>query len=152
MAYTTATEKIYPSKRDTWLVAVMVIAGLYSLAVAALVTSEEPVSGLAVLSLVIAVDAFVFWIFVKTFYVVTGTDLLVRSGPFRWTVPLSNIQQVRPTRNPLSSPALSLDRLEIRHARGSLMISPEDKRAFLEDLVARTPGLVLRGDGAIRSG
>ena len=152
MAVATATEKIHPSKRDTWLMAVLVIAGLSSLSAALVVPPGEPSSGLALFSLLAAVDAFVLWIFVRTFYVVTGTDLLVRSGPFRWTIPLNDILQVHPTSNPLSSPALSLDRLEIHHARGELMVSPEDKRAFLEDLVARTPGLVLRGDGAVRSG
>lgn len=152
MAVATATEKIHRSKRDAWLMAVLAVAGLYSLAVAAVVTFTGPGPGLAVLALLAAVYAFVAWIFVKTFYIVTETDLLVRSGPFRWTIPLDDIQKVQPTRNPLSSPALSLDRLEILHSRGSLMISPEDKRGFLEDLVVRTPGLVLRGDGAIRSG
>jgi hypothetical protein len=47
---------------------------------------------------------------------------------------------------------LPVDRLDIRHSLGSLMISPEDKKAFLEDLVARMPGLVLEGDGAVRRG
>lgn len=130
MAVATATEKIHRSKRDTWLMVVLAIAGLYSLAGAAMVISEEPGQGLVVLSLLAAVDSFVVWLFVRTFYVVTGTDLLVRSGPFRWTIHLNDILQVHPTRNPLSSPALSLDRLEIRHTCGALMISPEDKRAF----------------------
>lgn len=152
MAVATVPGKIHRSKRDTWLMAVLVLAGLLSFSVAAAAIFEEPGPGLATLSLALAVDSFVVWIFLRTYYVVTETDLLVRSGPFRWTIRLSDIQQVRPTRNPLSSPALSLDRLEILHARGFLMISPQDKRGFLEDLVARTPGLVLRGEGAVRSG
>ncbi len=143
-------EKTYPSKCDAWLVAVLAAAGLLSLWVTVGTFLESPGPGIAGLALFLATAAFVVWIFTRTFYVLTATDLLIRSGPFRWSIPLANIQRVHPTRNPLSSPALSLDRLEIRHAFGAIMISPEDKRRFLEDLVERTPGLALDGDGAVR--
>lgn len=152
MAPATGSEKIHRSKRDTWLVVVLAIAGLFSLSAAVAAIPAEPGPGIAILALLVAMDAFIVWTLVGTFYVLTDTALLVRSGPFRWKIPLNDIQQVRPTRNPLSSPALSLDRLGIHRTRGYLMISPEDKRAFLEDLVTRTPGLVLEGDGAVRRG
>jgi len=61
--------------------------------------------------------------------------LLVRSGPFRWRVPIADIVRITPTTNALSSPALSLDRLRIEYGRGSaIMISPRDKDQFLRDL------------------
>ena len=42
---------------------------------------------------------------------------------------------IRPTRNPLSSPALSLDRLRIDYGSGrSIMVSPEDKDKFIGDI------------------
>ena len=146
------SDKIHRSKRDTWLMVVLAAAGLLSLTVTVVTFLTEPGGGRALLVLFFAVYGFILWTVVGTFYVVTETALLVRSGPFRWQIPLSKIRQVLPTRNPLSSPALSLDRLEIRHGFGSLMISPEDKRAFLRDLVERTPGLVLEGEGAVRRG
>jgi hypothetical protein len=152
MAPETGSEKIYRSKRDNWLVVVLAAAALFAISAAISTIPKEPGSGIALLALLLAVGALVAWTYVSTFYVVTETQLLVRSGPFRWSIPLSDIQQVRPTWNPLSSPALSLDRLGIYRARGYLMISPEDKRAFLEDLAARSPGLVLDGDGAVRRG
>lgn len=150
MAASTGSEKIHPSKRDAWLVTVLATAGMFSLFAALVTLSDQPSAGYALLSVLFAAGSFVIWMFTGTFYVVTETELLVRSGPFRWSIPLRHIQEVHPTRNPLSSPALSLDRLGIRHAGGYLMISPEDKRAFLDDLVARTPGLVLEDGGAIR--
>lgn len=111
---------------------------------------EEPATGLISLAVLLAAGGFVVWTFTRTFYVLTAADLLIRSGPFRWSIPLAHVRLVLPTRNPLSSPALSLDRLAIRHASGTIMISPEDQRRFLEDLVERTPGLVLDGTRAIR--
>ena len=68
----------------------------------------------------------------------TEHDLLVRSGPFRWRVPLGQIHSVTPTRNPLSSPALSLDRLRIEYGDGKwILISPRERERFLEALEAR---------------
>jgi hypothetical protein len=71
-----------------------------------------------------------------------GRDvLIVQSGPFKWKVPVAEITGITPTRNPLSSPALSLDRLRINYGDGnSLMVSPEDKEKFIADLdKLRTP-------------
>ena len=81
------------------------------------------------------------WIFLDTAYRITSTELLVRSGPLRITVPLSEIRRVRRTRSVLSAPALSLRRLEVAYARGSaVVISPADEAGFLA---------ALRGRGAV---
>jgi hypothetical protein len=72
------------------------------------------------------------WLLRATSYTFDHTDLKVRCGPFAWRVPLREIRAVTATRNPLSSPALLLDRLRIDFARGSsIMISPLDKEAFM---------------------
>src|SRR5690606_1532665 len=78
------------------------------------------------------------WILRSTYYTLDARYLHVRSGPFKWRVPLRDIRAVRPTRSPLSSPALSLDRLRIEFGRaGSIMISPGDKDRFLTELECR---------------
>ena len=75
------------------------------------------------------------WLLLGTRYILEPDQLLVRSGPFRWRVPIADIVRITPTTNPLSSPALSLDRLRIEYGRGSaIMISPRDKDRFLRDL------------------
>lgn len=97
--------------------------------------------------MLLASSGFIFWLLYSTRYTLTERKLVVHCGPFRWTVMLDSIQEVFPSRNPLSSPACSLDRLHI-HYRGSrygLLISPMNKSAFLNDLVARSPGLRLEG-------
>ena len=56
-----------------------------------------------------------------------------------------------PTRNPLSSPALSLDRLRVTHRASSgergLLISPADTAGFLAALAEHCPQLVRTSDG-----
>ena len=67
----------------------------------------------------------------NTYYEIVGTDLLVRSGPLKWTIPVADIQEITPSRNMLSAPALSLDRLKIRFGkRVFILVSPEDKDGF----------------------
>jgi hypothetical protein len=48
------------------------------------------------------------------------------------------------THNPLSSPALSLDRIEIEFgAYDSVMISPKDKTGLITAITAINPNIVL---------
>jgi hypothetical protein len=71
------------------------------------------------------------WLLFSTYYVVEANTLKIRSGPFGWSILISEIKSVRPSRSVLSSPALSLNRLEIQYGRGqSILVSPEDIEGF----------------------
>lgn len=87
-------------------------------------------------------------------YGITREQLIVRFGVVRLRIPLGTILEVRPTHNPLSSPALSLDRLAIYTTPGGspgVMVSPKDRETFLLTLAARS-GLRRDGDGLSRVG
>ena len=78
------------------------------------------------------------WTLLGTYYVIDATSLVVRSGPFHWTVALRDIRSVQATRDIRSGPALSFDRLRIEYEAGRvLLISPREKDAFLADLARR---------------
>jgi hypothetical protein len=79
----------------------------------------------------------IVWLLRTTDYTLSDSDLRIRSGPFGWRVSLADITSLTPTRNPLSSPALSLDRLRIQYGHRSIMISPEDREGFLRELDRR---------------
>lgn len=144
---------VYRSKTDWWLGAVLWVSILAMVASAGSlwVAGGSPVLSLGSAALFLALAAFIVWILRGTRYELYPDRLLVRSGPLRWTVPLAAIEEVHPTRNPLSSPALSLDRLQVsyRGSRVGIMISPEPRGAFLQDLAARAPHLELLGDRLI---
>ena len=80
---------------------------------------------------------------------------LQREGGFgicRRRIPFADLSEVRPKSNPLSAPALSLDRLRVRFGRGAfraLMISPAARDLFLDEL-ARKAGLKREGDRLFR--
>lgn len=130
---------IHHSKVDLWLIAVTALSVATSTGalLAVFLKGGVPAAVLAgtALLLLVAGIGLPLWVLLGTRYELTPERLLIRCGPFRWTVPLREIRAVTPTRNPLSSPALSLDRLRIDYGRGSsVMISPRDKDRFLADL------------------
>lgn len=124
----------FSSKVDSWLIPVMVLAmaGLLAALVAVLVTPTPwPVRALVAL-VSVAVVLLLFSVFRGTHYTVTEQELRIVSGPFRWTVPVDEITAIDPSRNPLSSPALSFDRLKISYGkRKFILISPSDKAGFM---------------------
>lgn len=88
---------------------------------------------------------FPLWLLVSTRYTLTDDVLKIRCGPFGWQIALQDIRNVTPTRNPLSSPALSLDRLQIDYGRGkTIMISPKDSGEFLAELWRRHQSILGR--------
>lgn len=142
----------FASKRDGWLIGVLVAAlGIPLMTLGAGLAEPRHPTGLwGVLGILLASTAFVVWLFLRTEYLLGEEELLVRSGPFRWRIPVAEIREVAPTHNPLSSPALSLDRLEIRYGNGRcLLISPEDKERFFRSLARQAPHLEIRGDRAV---
>ncbi len=79
--------------------------------------------------------AFFLWLYLATKYVIAGGVLTIHGGLFKVTIPVASITSVTDTRNPLASPAFSLDRLEIKYSEEKIiLISPKDKAAFLTDL------------------
>jgi hypothetical protein len=111
------------------------VLGLVVLTGAASAAAGHPaVHRLAVLLMVVTLF-FVLWVMFSTDYTLDATTLIVRSGPFRWTIPLSDIRAVTPTRDARSAPALSLERLRIEQKDGAAMlISPKDADGFLAEL------------------
>ena len=137
----------YPSKVDTWLAVVLAIAPI----VTAIGTIDTVTAGgnvIVALGGTALLAAVYLGLLFPMRYGITDDALVIRHGWVRQYVPLSQITDVRPTHNPLSSPALSLDRLRIAFGDGlfgSVMISPKEKDAFMRELSARA-GLHRVGD------
>jgi len=140
----------FVSKRDRWLVAVMWAASLVDFGVAAWLWLGLERAPIFVAPLLALAGFFQLQVLYSTDYSFEGDVLRIRASFFRWRVPLAAIDAVEPTRNPLSSPACSLDRLLIRYGEKRIMISPLDKAEFVRALVQRTPHLQLLGESVRR--
>jgi hypothetical protein len=130
----------FRSKIDRWLAAVIVGAAIVSLGtVVAVAIAASLLLALTLGPLIFLIGgALPLWVLTATSYTLDASDLHVRSGPFRWKVPLREIRGIAPTRSPLSSPALSLDRLRIDFGGRWIMVSPDDKDRFLAELRQRS--------------
>ena len=131
-------DSVFRSKVDIWLVIVLVGLPVVMLEffLDGIGLSDAAVNVLALL-IVVFVLGIVFWLFLTTRYTLTDEFLLIRCGPFSWAIALDEITHIEPTRNPFSSPALSLDRMAIRYGGGELLISPADKERFMIELKKR---------------
>ena len=87
--------------------------------------------------------AFIAYIFLKTKYTITTDSLKVECGfLFNQQIKIDNIRQIKETNNPISSPALSLDRLEIKFGtNSSVIVSPKDKTGFIKHLQQINPSI-----------
>ena len=135
---------IFPSKIDRWLLALVAVPLAFSVGatVSALLAHPPVEAVLLIVGIEVLLFGFISWTFRSTRYEVTDREVIARSGPFRWRIEIATIESVRPSRNPASSPAMSLDRLEVRYGHGrTLLVSPADRIDFLDAIVVRSAGL-----------
>lgn len=133
--------KIYKSKIGLELVIpIALILGTVFI----LTVSNEP-SWLGVLIL-LPVILFMVYMFMSTVYIVDNELLIVKSGfVFNDTIKIKTIRKISETYNLLSSPATSLDRLEITYNKyDSVLISPKDKYLFIENLTSINPNIEVK--------
>ena len=107
-------------------------------------TSEKPSwLGLAILSPVIL---FIVHMFMTTYYLIKGNTLIVKSGfLFNKNIDILTIKKISETNNPLSSPATSMDRIEITFGKNqSVIISPKNKREFINEIISLNPKIEVK--------
>lgn len=116
--------EVYTSKIDTWLAAVLISAMAVSLiAFFFALLSGSKVALFATLPALLTGFGLPLWLMSSTNYRLSDTSLLVKSGPFKWVIPIKDISNIIPTSNALSSPALSLDRLRIEYGKGKFILN-----------------------------
>ena len=91
--------------------------------------------------LVIALTLSIF--FGTTYKIKEKKELLIKCGfLYNSTIDISKIKSIERTRNPISSPAPSLDRIELKYGKwDSVIISPEDNVGFVNELVKINPDI-----------
>ena len=86
---------------------------------------------------------FMLHVFLTTWYEINGNILKIKCGfLIDKEVNIEDIVSIKETFNPLSAPATSLDRLEIKlTGKDSILVSPKDKPGFIRELVKVKPGI-----------
>ena len=126
--------KQFKSKIDRWIFVLLIVVIIVQIVAvgSAAIQAADPLVTTGLIFLMIGVVGLMVWLLLGTHYTVDRGVIKVVSGPFRWKVPIDQITSVTATKSPLSSPALSLDRICIRYGkRRRIMISPAYRAAFL---------------------
>lgn len=86
---------------------------------------------------------FIGYLFSTTYYIINQTSqfLLIKSGFLvHLTINIHQIKEIKTSKNWISSPALSLDRIEILfNTYDSVPISPKEKKQFIQKLKQINP-------------
>lgn len=130
--------KKYKSKISWKLIAFLAV--MFSFIGFEVVTN--PVNWLALMVLILCL-LFIIHLFTSISYTIIEDELKVKAGFLVNTkIPISSIHKIKETNNLISSPAVSLDRLEIFYGKyDSIIISPLDKNEFIQDLLKINPNI-----------
>lgn len=130
----------FKSKIDLWLILflVSIFGGI------AIKMAFDGVWG--VLIFILFVIVFIIHMFTTTFYIIEGEKLIIKCGfLINISIPVATIKKISDTNNIMSSPALSLDRLEILYNKfDTVMISPKEKTKFIEAIQNINPEVEIR--------
>ncbi|MBS4210897.1 PH domain-containing protein [Neobacillus rhizophilus] len=133
----------YSSKKDWWLTVIVFGGMIFAIwSSGSAVFEDTPNVGETIVALLVPIllSIFILWLWLTTYYVIDDKNLIVRYGPFKKIIPFYSIKSVKKTMNPLSSPALSLKRLEITYGQyDTVLISPKDRDEFMDVLANHCP-------------
>lgn len=132
--------KIYKSKIDLWLIIVLVAPLIYVIIQCYLDKEYEP------LFILVPIWIAVGWALSTIKYSIEDNELRVIAIFCRQSVAINSIKSVQKTYNPLSAPALSINRLEIKYGDkfDYLLISPNNREQFIADLLEKNPDIQVK--------
>lgn len=84
------------------------------------------------------------WLWLSTYYVMTESGILVKSGPFTKLILYESIKKASSVHFWISSFALSVDRVEIHFGKYDMIyLSPADRKLFVQELRNRCQGITI---------
>lgn len=94
--------------------------------------------------ILLAIEGLMLFTVLNTYYVVSDATIRIQFGLIRYSRPVTAITRMRATRSIQSSPAWSLDRIELATERGFwILVSPKDKAGFVRAVQTRVPQVTL---------
>lgn len=129
----------FRSKIDSWLLILLVAAiAVQVFALIAVTIAYAPSTARAiVIATTVPGILLISSILLRTHYSVSNGEVRIVSGPFVWTISISEIADITESHSALASPALSLDRLMITYKHNKrILVSPDDKKGFMKAIEA----------------
>ena len=125
---------VYKSKVDWWLI--IVIGVLFCYPIVEGIRTKEYLMSLTFFGLL----SLIFVLFKSIQYKIDGQFLII----WRTKIDIMKIKKIYSTNNPLSSPALSLDRIAVTYNKfDEVLISPKKRAEFIAELIKINPNIVV---------
>lgn len=98
------------------------------------------------LTIMIITAVFILHLFLTTDYRLAADELIIKSGFFyKKTIKIEEIKRITDTNDLMSSPANSIDRLEIIFNKfDRVLVSPIEKTEFIRSLIAINPKIEVK--------
>lgn len=130
---------VFKSKVDIWMGAIFICVP--ALMIYGAITEPD----IVIIVVTIALIALLATLFFGTKYVIQGDELIVHGGITKTKIHIAQIHSLRPSKNPLSAPAMSIDRIEITYDPDMqvTLVSPKDKELFVKGLLEINPTIKL---------
>ncbi|WP_432670862.1 PH domain-containing protein [Flavobacterium sp. SM2513] len=127
--------KIYKSKIGIELI--LILAVTFG-SIGVVIVKSGDYESLLLNVIILSAIGYIFW---KTEYTISNKNLNVKCSFFYNTdIEIATIRSIKEIYNPMSAPAASIDRLEIRYNNSdSILISPKEKMEFINHLKRINP-------------
>jgi membrane protein YdbS with pleckstrin-like domain len=148
---------IHRSKVDAWLRIALLLPVAAGTGAAVLgIVGHQPLAFYIGLAALVFYGLLMAGLVLPLSYAIDPDGLRVRSGLMRIHVPWERLISVEPSSNPLSSPALSLERLAVAYrtpggGQTRVLISPVDRAAFVAELAKTSPRHRQDGDRLVEA-
>ena len=130
---------VYYSKIDWWIVALIAGSVLFTFILGISLYSESKIGSYICFGSGIFTAGLFLLLSIPLKYTLVEDRLIIRSGILKQEALYSQITAVKKSRNPLSAPALSLERVEITMNKGFKLVSPKNREQFIEELLSKLP-------------
>lgn len=126
---------IYPSAIDAWIVVMLLLAPMTSLAIGLYLLQQGQSSGAITLILcAAAAGSLSAAATVPCRYTLHNDALTIRCGLLCYQIPFAEILSVSKSATILSGPALSMKRVLIKTSNRNHILSPNQRDVFIDDL------------------
>lgn len=121
---------LFSSKRDLWVTIIIWGVSLFGIIIPLL---NGDIIALLLMTLLAAL---LLWFWFRTDYKIENDKIKIRYGPIRQTVHIKDIKLIVKAKTPLTSPALSMDRIQITCGKFDIVsISPVNQQKFIDELL-----------------
>jgi hypothetical protein len=95
--------------------------------------------------IILLCTSFILHLFTSTYYQINGNQLIVKSSfVVNLNIDIASIKKITKTNSALSSPAMSMDRIEITYGKyDSVIISPKNKMEFIQEITSINPNIII---------